>query len=139
MGFCNAFKMGARLVILEAELLQFGLEPNEAAQGLEQHGMRMGQWSSSFRAKPRRCNKLRQKTNDGSNSCSMCRRSWSITSCIPARVMSWWGPRRSRMGVPLRLLGRMLQLTSASRGWLPEFQEPPLSSRSKRLRLRWGL
>ena len=36
------------------------------------------------------------------------------------------------------LLGRMLQLTSASRGWMPEFQEPPLSSRSKRFGLRWG-
>jgi len=102
MGFCNAFKMGARLVILEAELLQFGLERNEAAQSLEQQGMRMGQWSSSIRAKPRRSNMLRQKTNDGSNSCSMCRRSWSTTSCIPARVMSWWRPRRSRIGVHLR-------------------------------------
>jgi len=51
MGLCNAFKMGARLVILEAELLQFGLERNQAAQGLEQQGMRMGQMEQQLSSK----------------------------------------------------------------------------------------
>jgi chromosome segregation ATPase len=41
-------------------------------------------------------------------------------------------------GRAFSLLGRMLQLTTASGAWLPEIQPPPLSSRSKRSRLRWG-
>ena len=41
-------------------------------------------------------------------------------------------------GRAFSLLGRMLQLTSATGAWLPEFQLPPFSSRSKRSRLRWG-
>ena len=41
-------------------------------------------------------------------------------------------------GRAFSLLGRMLQLTTASGAWLPDIQPPPLSSRSKRSRLRWG-
>ena len=132
-------EQGARLVVLEAEVVQLGRERTEATQGHEQQGKRMVEMEQELSSK---AEALREAKEEGERHLLQLQQvqeelehyfmhSRSSDELVAAQA--------EQNGRAFALLGRMLQLRSAPGGWLPEYQEPPLiSSRSKRFRLRWG-
>ena len=132
-------EQGARLVVLEAEVVQLGRERTEATQGHEQQGKRMVEMEQKLSSK---AEALREAKEEGERHLLQLQQvqeelehyfmhSRSSDELVAAQA--------EQNGRAFALLGRMLQLRSAPGGWLPEYQEPPLiSSRSKRFRLRWG-
>ena len=132
-------EQGARLVVLEAEVVQLGRERTEATQGRELQGKRMAAIEQELSSK---AEALREANDEGERLLLQLQQlqeelehyflhSRSSDELVAAQA--------EQNGRAFSLLGRMLQLRSAPGGWLPEYQEPPLiSSRNKMFRLRWG-
>jgi hypothetical protein len=138
-------EQGARLLALEAEVIQLRSVRDEAAHGHEQqarnvddlqqqlsskaevHSMAQGQLTEAREEAELTLLQLHQVQEELEH---YFLRSRSSDQLVAAQA--------EQNGRAFSLLGRMLQLTTASGTRLPEPQLPPPSSHSKRSRLRWG-
>jgi len=134
----RGMEQGSRLVSLEAEVVELRRQRAEAAQGLEQQGMRMAAMEQQLSSKAEALQEAQAEDERRQQQLQHVQEElehYFLHSRSSDELVAAQAEQNRRA---FALLGRMLQLTSASRGWLPEFQELPLSSRSKRFGLRWG-
>ncbi len=113
-------EQGARLLALEAEVIQLRSERDEAAHGREQ----LTEAREEAELTLLQLHQVQEELEH------YFLRSRSSDQLVAAQA--------EQNGRAFSLLGRMLQLSTPSGPWLSEPQLAPPSSRSKRSRLRWG-
>jgi hypothetical protein len=138
-------EQGARLLALEAEVIQLRSERDEAAHGREQQGRNVDDLQQQLSSKAEVYTLVQGQLTEAREEAELTLlqlhqvqeelehyflRSRSSDQLVAAQA--------EQNGRAFSLLGRMLQLSTPSGPWLSEPQLAPPSSRSKRSRLRWG-
>ncbi len=129
---------GAKLLALEAAADQLRRERDEAFHGRDQQGKNVVDLQQQLSNKTEALTKAREEAELTQLQLQQVQgelEHYFLHSRSSDQLMA---AQAEQNGRAFSLLGRMLQLTTASGAWLPEIQPPPLSSRSKRSRLRWG-
>ena len=134
----RGMEQGSRLVLLEAEVVELRRQRTEAAQGLDQLGIRMAEMEQQLSSKSEALQEAQAEDERRQQQLQHVQEELEHYFLHSRSSDELVAVQAEQNGRAFALLGRMLQLTSASRERLPEFQEPPLSSHSKRFRLRWG-
>ena len=128
----------AKLLALEASADQLRRERDEAFHGRDQQGKNVVDLQQQLSNKAEALTEAREEAERTQLQLQQVQEELEHYFLHSRSGDQLVAAQAEQNGRAFSLLGRMLQLTTASGAWLPEIQPPPLSSRSKRSRLRWG-